>query len=339
MWRVRGQDRVLKQIDKSFAEGRYAHAYLLVGPPGVGKRTLAFDMAQAVNCLSLDEVPCGECSQCRRIVLGQHTDVQVLEVRKEGGDGPPRREVGIDEVRELQRRASLNPYEGRERVFIFDGAESMSEAAANALLKTLEEPPPQVLMLLTTSREEALLPTIRSRCRRLELRPLPMTEVAAELVNSHSVGQDEAEKLARLSMGCLGWAISTLTDPSIIEQRNEELESISRLSEASLEDRFSYASELASLFYRNRESALEVLYRWLRWWRDLLLIEEGGEEFVHNVDWRETLRELARGCTVAQVVAVIKAILRTVDALEQNANARLALEVLMLSLPTDRSRV
>ena len=339
MWRVRGQDRVLRQIDKSFAEGRYAHAYLLVGPPGVGKRTLAFDMAQAVNCLSRDDVPCSECSQCRRIILGQHADVQVLEVRGEGGDGPPRREVGIDAVREMQRRASLNPYEGRERVFIFDGAESMSEEAANALLKTLEEPPPQVLMLLTTSREEALLPTIRSRCRRLELRPLPITDVAVELVNSHSISQDEAEKLARLSMGCLGWALSTLTDPSIIEQRNKELESISRLSEASLEDRFGYASELASLFYRDREAALEVLYLWLQWWRDLLLIGEGGEEFVHNLDWRETLRKVAHGCTAAQVVAVIKATMRTVDALEQNANARLSLEVLMLSLPRDRSRV
>lgn len=347
MWQMRGHEPVLRQIDKSLREGRYAHAYLVVGPPQVGKRTLAINMAQAVNCLSTEDAPfgdprgrpCGGCSQCRHIASAQHPDVLVIGVQRGGGDGPPRREIGIDEVREVHHQASLKPYEGRCRVFIFDGAEYMSEEAANALLKTLEEPPPQVLIILLTSQEEALLPTIRSRCRRMELSPLPLAEVAKELVNSHSIGEKEAEKLARLSMGCLGWALSALSDPSILEKRKEELERICQLDLGSLEDRFGYASDLASLFSRNREDARQVLYLWLRWWRDLLLIKEGVEEFVCNVDWVDTLRLRASGFTTAQVLGFIRAMLGALEALEHNANARLALEVLMLSLPGERTRV
>ena len=337
MWQVRGHDPLVRQIDKSIREGRYSHAYLLVGPAQVGKRTLAINIAQAVNCLSTEDAPCGECVQCRHIASGQHADVRVIGVQREPEDGPPRREIGISAMRELQHQAYLKPYEGSHRVFIVDGAESMSEEAANSLLKTLEEPPPQVMIILLTAQEEALLPTVRSRCRRLELRPLPIMEVANELINAHSIGVEEAEKLARLSMGSLGWALSTLNDPSVMEKRREELERISQLPTSSLEERFKYASELASLASRNRESAKGVLNLWLRWWRDLLLVKEVGEESVHNVDWTSTLCLMSSAFTTAEVVGFIKATLKTLDAMEHNANARLALEVLMLSLPVART--
>ena len=325
-------------MDKSLREGRHAHAYLLVGPAQVGKKTLAINMAQAVNCLGPQDAPCGECSQCRRIASAQHADVLVIEVQRAADEGPSRREIGIGDVREVQHQASLKPYEGSNRVFIFDGAEHMSEEAGNALLKTLEEPPPQVLIILLTSREEDLLPTIRSRCRRLELRPLPLGEVVEELTNTHSTSEEEAKKLARLSMGCLGWALSALSDPSIMEQRGEDLERIAGISVASLEDRFNYASDLADLVAKNREVGRDVLFLWLRWWRDLLLVGEGVGEFVYNIDWEDTLRLMASGLTTVEILGFIKAIQGTLDALEQNANPRLALEVLMLSLPAAKTQ-
>ena len=136
MWQVRGYDTLLRQIETSVREGRYAHAYLLVGPPQVGKHTLAVNMAQAVNCLSSNHIPCGECTQCLHIARGHHADVRIIEVQREEEDGPSRKEIGIGDVREVQHQASLKPYEGKHRVFVFDGAEHMSEEAANALLKT-----------------------------------------------------------------------------------------------------------------------------------------------------------------------------------------------------------
>ena len=328
-----GHGSVIRPLETSLKEQRYAHAYLLVGPPLVGKGTLAIDMARAVNCLSPEDGPCGECVQCRRIAAGQHADVLMIGVNDGRSEGPPRTEIGIDDVREVQRQASLMPYEGSHRVFIFDGAEHLSEAASNALLKTLEEPPEQVIIILLTSREEDLLSTIRSRCRRLELRPLARADLVRELVDSHSMVEEEAETLASISRGSLGWAISTLSDPSILDERNRELDRIAETSAGTLEERFSYVSELASLFLKDRSSAREVLYLWLRWWRDVLLLKEGAEEFAHNADRLDTLRSTAALLTTAQVVGFVKAISRTLDALDQNANPRLALEVLMLGLP------
>ena len=339
MWRLRGQEPALRQIDRTLKEGRFAHAYLLVGPPQVGKATLAIDMARAVNCLSAQERPCGECAQCLRIASGQHADVLTIGVRRRGEEGAARTEIGIGDVREVQHQAILKPYEGSSRVFIFDGAERMSEEAANALLKTLEEPPPQVMIILLTSQEEVLLPTIRSRCRRLELRSLPLSEVARELVRGHSAGEEQAERLARLSMGRMGRAISALNDPSIIEKRNEDLQRVGQLARAGLKERFDYASELASLFSRDRQGAREMLHLWLEWWRDILLVKEGAESFVHHVEGADALRERAPGYSTAQVVGFMKALLATLDALEHNANPRLALEVLMLGLPAERTSV
>ena len=335
MWKIHGHESALRQLETGLKEGRLAHAYLLVGPAQVGKRTLAVNLAQAVNCLSPDVAPCGDCPQCRRIAASLHPDVLVIGIRKGEDGGPARREIGIGNVREVQRQANLKPYEGSCRVFIFDGAEYMSEEASNSLLKTLEEPPPQVLIVLLTTAEEALLPTIRSRCRRLEMRPLPLTAVADELMNTHSLASEKAGHLARLSMGCLGWALSALGDPALMESREEELEHITQLPSATLADRFNYAAELSSLIFRNRERGREVLQLWLRWWRDLLIVKEGAGEFVHNIDKAEALSLRASRFTTAQVREFIEAIMGTFDALEHNANPRLALEVLMLKLPAE----
>ena len=339
MWTVRGHDPLVTRLDKSIREGRFAHSYLLVGAPQVGKRTLAINMAQAVNCLSPENAPCQECVQCARIAAGQHADVQVIGLRRGRDGGPTRKEIGIGEVREAEHQASLTPAEGRMRVFIFDGAEHMSEEAANALLKTLEEPPPQVMMVLLTSWEDTLLPTIRSRCRRLELRPSSGASVEKELVDVHGLEGERAQMIARLSMGRLGWALAAVAEPSFLERRREQLETLAGLPAAILQERFSFASDLASLYYRDRDEAEETLQLWLGWWRDLLLILEGVENFVHNQDMADVLRQQAREWTTEQVTGFVKAILATTKALDSNANARLALEVLMLALPRQSARV
>ena len=310
---------------------------MLVGPPQVGKGTLALNFAQAVNCTRPEDAPCGECSQCRRIASNHHSDIQVIGVGLGNGDGPRRREIGIGTVRELQHQASLKPYEGSCRVFIFDGAEDMSDEAANALLKILEEPPPQVLLLLLTAEEESILPTIRSRCRRLELHPLPLSVVAGEVSAYGSIGREDVEMLARLSKGCLGWALDALAEPSVLEGRSAQVERIAGLSEASLQDRFGYSADLATRYFKDREDVKQELNQWLRWWRDILLIREGSEGFVCNMDWVETLRRSAGDVTAAQIVRTIKALQDSIEALESNANPRLVLDVMMLTLPGRRT--
>jgi DNA polymerase-3 subunit delta' len=336
MWQVYGQDHILRQIEPSLKQGRLAHAYLLVGPPHVGKKTLALNLAQGVNCLQGPGVPCSACSQCQRIAQMKHADVRVIGVTQRQEGGPTRTVIGIGDVKEALHQASLKPYEGACTVIIFNGAEAMSEEGANALLKTLEEPPPQVLILLLTSNEEVLLSTIKSRCRRLGLLPVPKGQMVEKLQTEHGAEPETAERLARLSRGCLGWAIDAMGDPQILEQREADLERIQEVCQASLDERFGYAAELATRFLRDRDSTKELLFLWLRWWRDLMLIKEGAEDFIQNQDQLNQLRLQASQLTTAQVVSFIKLLNQTLKALDSNANARLALEVLMLSLPVVR---
>ena len=334
MWRTVGHEAIVNLLQRSLAGGRLAHAYLFVGPPHVGKMTLALELAQAVNCLN-DDRPCGECTQCQRIVLGQHADVQIvgLSAQESEGEERMRAEIGRDQVGEIQRAASLMPYEGRYRVFIFDGVERFSEEAANRLLKTLEEPPDNVLLLLLTSREEALLPTLISRCQRLELRPMPSERVAQELEDGWSVDPERAQELARLSGGCLGLAVEALSNPTLLEDRGKRLERIVAVVQAGLEQRFAYAAEMASLFFRDREAVQEELRIMLDLYRDLLLIKAGAREFA-TVALPSALEGLSDGGrSPREVVSGIKAILEASSHLEQNANPRLVLEDMMLSLP------
>ena len=333
MWQIHGQDHILKQIEPSLKQGRLAHAYLLVGPPHVGKMTLALSLAQSVNCLQGRDVPCGDCAQCRRIAQGNHADVRVVGIVQRDENSPTRTVIGIGDVKEALHQVNLKPYEGACTVIIFDGAEFMSEEAANALLKVLEEPPPQVLILLLTSNEEVLLSTIKSRCRRLGLLPVAKDQIVERLQAEHGAAPELAERLARLSRGCLGWAINAARDPQILERREADLERIGEICQSTLEERFSYAAELAARFYRDRDYTRAILYLWLGWWRDLILIKEGAEQYVRNQDHLNQLKLQATRLTTSQTVSFIKLLQGTLEALDSNANARLALEVLMLNLP------
>ena len=331
-WKTLGQDHLIARLQPALEQGRESHAYLLTGPPHVGKLTLALEIAQAVNCLRGPGAPCGECPQCRRIADRLHADVRVvdLEFTRAISGRENATAISIDAIRELERSVNLNPFEGSRSVVIIDGASTMTVDAANALLKTLEEPPPGVLFLLLTDEEESLLSTIRSRCQTLQLLPMSRQQMMDHLAVNHEVAGEEADRLYRLSRGCLGWALQALADPQLLDQRQADLERIRETVSAGLDAKFAYANEVASLFGSNRPAARELLSLWLRWWRDLLLVKEGADDYLHNADQAEELRAHAATLTTAQIAAFIRRLLDTLAALDANASPRLALETLML---------
>lgn len=189
-----GQERAKTILRHSLERGRISHAYLFVGPSGTGKRTLALAFAAALNCLA-DQRPCGSCRNCRRIDEGNHPDVTVLE--------PEGRSFKIDQIRQVQQLISLKPYEARSKIFILDGAEALTEQAANSLLKTLEEPPPYSVLILLAD-DSALLPTITSRCTLVHFQPLPQETVEEYL---RQRGIVEAAEIAAASGGSIGKAL------------------------------------------------------------------------------------------------------------------------------------
>ena len=330
MWQVIGQDRLLSLLDHSIRTDAVAHAYLLVGPRHVGKGTLAINLAQALKCDDL-EVPCGECRSCRRIREGKHADVTSISLDF-------RTEIGIDDIRELQRLANLPPYEGKCKVFIIDEAEYLSTEAANSLLKILEEPPQRVVWLLLASEEERLLPTIVSRCQRLELKPVSLERVQDVLVKSYDADIDKAKLLTQLCHGCPGWALSALADDDMMQERSQRIAKLVALLTAGLEQRFAYAQELAGQFSQNRKAGAEVIESWLDWWRDLMLIKGGCHEAISNVDYETVLEEQVRGLDLSEIKDFLAILGSLQEAISKNVNPRLALEWLMLNMPRRENR-
>ncbi len=325
MWRAIGQDRIVSLLDYSLAANSIAHAYLLTGPRHIGKGTLALDIACALNC-EVPETPCGQCSSCRRILEGKHSDVTVT-----GLDS--RSEIGIDDIRGLQRLASLPPYEGRCKAFIIDGAEYLSTEAANALLKVLEEPPQRVVWLLLAADEDRLLPTVLSRCQRLELRPVPPEKVQEVLVSSYGSDADRAKLLSHLCHGCLGWALAALSDDDMLEKRSEDVARVSSLLAADLSERFAYAHELATQFSQNRRATGETMQVWLDWWRDLMLVRGGCSDAVVNHEHRQSLEEQAGYLDLLDIGRFLSRLCSLQREISKNINPRLAVESLMLDLP------
>jgi len=234
----------------------------------------------------------------------------------------------------MQNSASLPPFEGKHKVFIIDNAEFLSNEAANCLLKTLEEPVGKVIFILLATSEKLLPATVISRCQRLELPPLAATEVEAALTSRWSIEPQKAELLARLSQGCLGWALSAALDDSLLQQCAEKMDKLLDIISAGYEERFAYAAQLATQFSQNRGLVQEILDLWLSYWRDLLLVKVGCGDTITNVDRLAMLVEMAGGYSLAQIKAFINSIQAAGEQLRQNANPRLVLEVLMLSIPS-----
>ncbi len=194
------------------------------------------------------------------------------------------------------------------------------EAAANALLKVLEEPPPGVLILLVTANPDGILPTIRSRCQEIALRPLPEAQIAQVLKAEHEQSPEQAATLARLSRGCIGWAITAAHEPAVPAGLHQRLERIATVCEGGLVERFAYAEDLARRFQRDRAAGRDEMALWTRWLRDVLLLQHGQDERILHTAWAATLRRLAAGLSPGALAGWLRATESTLDALERNAS-------------------
>lgn len=183
---VVGQEHVKDVLSAAVQHGRTGHAYLFSGPRGVGKTTTARLLAMAVNCEAEDPAtrPCGVCESCRLVQAGSHPDVAELDAASNNS---------VDDVRDLRERVGLASLRGGQRVWILDEAHMLSKAAANALLKTLEEPPPGLIFILATTEPEKLPPTILSRCQHFRFRRLSDDEIAGKLERLVTAAGAEAE--------------------------------------------------------------------------------------------------------------------------------------------------
>jgi DNA polymerase III subunit delta' len=321
-WPVMGHEWAVDLLERAITSDRLSHAYLLTGPAQVGKTTLARAFAQALVCETDSGTPCGQCRTCRRFAEGRYPDTQMVTAEKNT--------IQIEQVRQLQSDAALSPLEGRRKVFIIREIERATQPAANALLKSLEEPPPHVILLLTSVRRDQVLPTIQSRCQVIALRPLPLEQVQTALETRWEVEPERAALLARLSAGRLGWAVNAHTRPELWDERSERLKELLALTAGSPRARLSYSERIS----RQPEALEQALALWSTWWRDLWLIQCGAPEAITNLDRRAELDEQAALYRPEQVEAALLDVMQTARRIKANVNARLAMDVLALRMPS-----
>ncbi len=324
---VIGHESPKALLKAAIRHDRVAHAYLFYGEHGIGKRLLALCFAQALNCDTAvapdDPDACGTCRSCRQIEAGTHPDFTLIEPDAE--QATP--QIKIEQIREIDSQSVYRPLIGRWKVCVIDQADRLTIGAANALLKTLEEPPPHCLFLLVTSRPSALPATIRSRCQALRFIPPSRAQVEAALIEKRGLSPAEARFVAMLSEGRLGEALKL--DPRELKAaRQEWLPLTNPASLRSITALLTAADALAK-----HDQAHEALVWLTRWLRDLLLVRVGADpDALLNLDCLDVLQAAARDVDVVALLDLLDDIETWEQQATRHLNVQLALESLLLRL-------
>ncbi|TLM65446.1 MAG: DNA polymerase III subunit delta', partial [Actinobacteria bacterium] len=305
-----GRRQVTDRLAEAVRAGTTSHAYLFVGPPGAGKKTAAKALACALLC---DDGGCGTCAACYRVKRGFHPDVHAY--RPEGAAG-----YLVSQVREIAHDVSLRPVEGARKVYIIDAADAFNDAAANAFLKTLEEPPPGTTIVLLAHAYDAVMPTLVSRCQVVRFGRIAPSVAAALLQQRSGATEDDALAALAAAGGVVSRAADFVRSPARREARDLVVRTLKDLRDmdgadvlaaaramlaavkAPLEDlKEAHASEIEEhrefvggsakrieerhkreLTAREREGVGEVLSVTESWLRDVLALREGASELVVN---------------------------------------------------------
>ncbi|MFH1045869.1 MAG: DNA polymerase III subunit delta' [Candidatus Omnitrophota bacterium] len=317
---IKGQEAAIAFLRNCFGENKLAHAYLFCGPQGVGKRLFALNLAKFLNCENpLQENGrvldcCDQCASCRKIEARSHPDVHWIEPQGRA------QTISIDDIRLVQKEASLKPYEGRYKVFVIARAEDLTEEAANSLLKVLEEPPAGSQILLTSSDSDGLLPTIISRCQIIKFYPLSLERLLQILLTEYTIQPQRAKFLSAYAQGRIGQAL-LLNEEDAFRQKNLLIDRVSAGSSG---------GNAQDIFASKDKQKLETQLGYLvNWFRDILLSKTGlREQYLVNSDRLDEIQALAKTYSFAELESSIERILRTHRLIERNVNVKVALEVM-----------
>ena len=321
---IMGHDRIIEVLRRSLRSGKTAHSYLFEGVSGCGRKKTALTLIQALFCTALPDDACGVCSSCRKVESGNHPDIHHIAPL------PDKRDISIDQLRELQHILSLRPYEAPRKACIIDPAERMSVNAANSLLKTLEEPPGNALIILMTENAGLLLSTVRSRCQLIRFAPLSPEHILA-LLERIGMSPEAAALVAPMSGGSLQRALD-LDNEALTARREAVISRVSQVSLNKIATVFDASEELSG----NREATLELLDILLSFYRDAVHLGAGNKEIV-NRSVRAAIESIASRRSLPRNIELLDRIYATRRDVQRNANPKLSLDHLFMSM-ADSSR-
>lgn len=356
-----GQPRVREFLRASIASGRVSHAYLFTGPAGSNKTAAAYAFAQAILC---KDHGCRTCDDCRRIERKKHPDVHFYT--PEGAQG-----YLIEQIREIVSGVSLAPIRATGKVYILDRVDLLGVSAANAFLKTLEEPVEGVTFILLGRTREAVLPTIVSRCQVVPFRHIPAREAAGILSQKTGVTPEQARIAIEACNGSITRAMTFAKSAERAEFRARIMEVLSNLPLSDERDVLEYAAELIerakapldnvrtqqseelaesadfltktalkqielrhkrALSMATRESLNQTTSIIRSWLRDVLMIASGTPDLVVNIDQREVLQRVAQKVTPASIMSALREAYKTDETLSYNVSPETCLDVLLFSI-------
>ncbi len=347
---ILGQEKPKKILRQTILRGKIPHAYLFTGVPGIGKTSMAMVLTMALNCEKFnDKEACGECKPCRQIKNGTFTEFFIVRPKKADvsifEDDPKKGKgatliISINHILELERKFAFAPLE-KYRVYVIDQADRMTTEAANAFLKTLEEPPPGNIFILKTEHPHKLLSTILSRCQRIAFQPLQTQDSADWLIENRGLDKEKAMLLAKLSLGSLGRSIKMI-DSDFLNKREEWLSMIIKFFDQSKIDAFN-EMDLKSQKEDKQKSfdlsetgevgIMDMVEIWELWYRDLLLTKLGNKEsLLINMDYSRKLKSIAGRFKVDNLIDCIEAIKMARRDLIKNINPKVAMGQMVLSL-------
>lgn len=355
-----------KQLIRLALQGkRLAQGYLFFGPEGVGKDAMAIELARVLNCTVGGEDACDQCPSCLMFQSLQHpnlhlifalpvgkgeesddlplqklTEDQIKSIRDQRalkGNNPYHRinvpgatVIKITSIREMRRESSMAMFHGGRKVFVLLNAEDLREEAANALLKTLEEPHPDSIIILTTSKPDRLLPTIISRCQSVRFEPLPEDDIRKALIERQQMEEPRAGLLARLSTGSYTRALA-LIDAGVEARRNTIVDFLrSTLSRSRPE----IVETIESLISESEKPELAEYLGLLQLWiRDAMLLREVNDEAgVVNHDDITALKKFVAHCPDANYPAALNLIEKSISLLGKNVYIQLVFLNLAIGL-------
>lgn len=331
---IKGQPAALNTLRNALAADRLAHAYLFVGPSGVGKKQTALALAQALLCTEQAGTGCERCAACRAVASGAHPDLSL--VRPQAG----KTTLVIAQVRELQHFLGLQA-RGNHKIGVVEEAQALTPQAQSGLLKIVEEPPGPALLILLSVSAASLSRPLLSRCQQIRFAALPLATVEELLVQVHDTPPAEAHALALYSRGSIGRALS-LDAQVFTEERQYLIEELGQLERAP----FSQVSGLAEWLVasRSRKSRAKTdraeqpaggdrLELALSWYEECLrYVLLGQDGVIRYADCLPALAQTAQGLSVEEALQQLSLVYGTIGALDRNANARLAVEDMLLQL-------